>query len=112
MSFLLVSKDNCFARKILPFFMVVDTRQVVDTRLVIVPKEPRFRHLVLPIVDITLRDMVCFQHTQMRDVLIVFVVHGTHLLRRTPSKVKEKNLWASHALFLLLPRFRHRLLFL
>ena len=38
-----------------------------------------------------------FQHTPMRDVLIVFVVHGTHLLRRRPSKVKEKNLWASHA---------------
>ena len=50
------------------------------------------REIVTPITDITLRDMVCFQHTPMRDVLIVFVVHGTHLLRRTPSKVKEKNL--------------------
>ena len=80
--------------------------------LVIVPKEPRFKHLVLPIVDITLRDMVCFQHTPMRVVLIVSVVHGTHLLRRMPSKVEEKNLWASHALFLLLCHSRHRLLFL
>ena len=40
------------------------------------------------------------------------LIHGTYLLRRMPSKVEETRLWASHALFLLLLRFRHWLLFL